>query len=203
MSGEFARVVDMRRVRVDSGPQERMGDEALAAAAATGDPDSVGRFFDRFEPGLTRFVGRVLRGAPDVEDVVQITFLRVAEGRCRYDGRSKATTWLFGIAHNVIRERRRSSRRFAAFSDVLADVGERYFGRTPDLDIAVREEMVSVEQAFDALSYDYRAAFVLCVIEEMSAPDAARVLGTTQSAVWKRVSVARKALREAARKEER
>jgi DNA-directed RNA polymerase specialized sigma24 family protein len=40
-----------------------------------------------------------------------------------------------------------------------------------------------------------RLAFVLCEIEGVSAADAARILDTTETAVWKRVSDVRRALR--------
>ncbi|MBZ5533419.1 MAG: RNA polymerase sigma factor [Acidobacteriia bacterium] len=43
----------------------------------------------------------------DAEDVLQTVYLKVLEGRARFDGRSSFQTWLFGVVRNTAAEQRR------------------------------------------------------------------------------------------------
>jgi RNA polymerase sigma factor (sigma-70 family) len=48
------------------------------------------------------------RNRVEAEDVLQASYLKVLEGRARFDGRSSVKTWLFGvIRRTAIEERRR------------------------------------------------------------------------------------------------
>jgi RNA polymerase sigma-70 factor (ECF subfamily) len=168
-------------------------DEAVAAACGTGDPRAIAEFFERFQVPVTRFLSRVVGGA-EVEDLVQITFLQIARGKCKYEGRSSALTWLFGIASNVLRQHRRATvrrKRLAWALTVLPTTST--VDRTLE-QVEARRSMARVESEFAALPESSRVAFVLCELEGLSAREAARVLDTTETAVWKRISDARKAL---------
>ena len=72
-----AEIVRLRR-RAQSDPP--LGDEALASAASTGDPAAVAELFDRFCDRVTRFLSRAVGPSPDVEDLLQATFLEIAKG---------------------------------------------------------------------------------------------------------------------------
>lgn len=173
--------------------QQPWSDEAVAAACGTGDPRAIAEFFERFQVPVTRFLSRVVGGA-DVEDLVQITFLQIARGQCKFEGRSSAMTWLFGIAANVLRQHRRSTarrKRLAWALTILPTTAS--VDRTIE-QVQARRCMAQVQRAFAALPEASRVAFVLCEIEGLSARDAARVLDTSETAIWKRISDARKAL---------
>ena len=65
-----------------------------------------------------------------------------------------------------------------------------------------RRTLDQVARALELLPVGQRTAFVMCELEGLSAREAARALGTTEAAVWKQVSKARKALRRAVQKED-
>jgi RNA polymerase sigma factor (sigma-70 family) len=56
-------------------------------------------------PGL----GRLSRH--EVDDLHQETFLKLLEPGARFDGRSKATTWLYSVAHNAVADYQRRQGR--------------------------------------------------------------------------------------------
>ena len=68
------------------------------------DPDIV------FEKHLD-FIGGALRKLgvldDDFESTLSEVFLKVSKNLAAFEGRSKLTTWLWGVARNVVRERRR------------------------------------------------------------------------------------------------
>lgn len=47
------------------------------------------------------------RDRVEAEDVLQASYLKVLEGRARFDGRSSVKTWLFGVIRRTAAEERR------------------------------------------------------------------------------------------------
>ena len=195
--GLRGKAVSARVVRIRK-PAERdaaWGDEAVAHACLSGDPAAVAELFERFHTRVTRYLTRAIGDSSDVEDLLQATFLEVARGRARYDGRSSVCTWLLGIATNAVRHHLRSATRrralLAAVSHARADAPDPGPASALDARLALRR----VQEVLDELSDEQRLAFVLCELEGLRAEEAARLLGATETAVYKRVSDARKALR--------
>ena len=53
---------------------------------------------------------------PEAEDVLQVAYLKVLDGRARFGARSSFRTWLFGVVRTTAAERRRGRwRRIAAW----------------------------------------------------------------------------------------
>ena len=164
-------------------------DAELLAQIAAGELDALGAIFDRHAADVHRFVSRI---APreDADDVVQETFLRVARVAAGFDGRAaSARSWILGVAHAVVRERRRS---FARLARVLASFGRVESDRTsPASEGAARE----LDRALAALDNDKREVVVLCEGLGFTGPEAAQVLGIPVGTVWTRLHHARAALR--------
>jgi RNA polymerase sigma-70 factor (ECF subfamily) len=186
-------VVRLRKRRASDPP---LGDEALATAASTGDPTAVAELFDRFHGPVTRYLSRAVGVGPDVEDLLQTTFMEIARGRSHFEGRSTALTWVLGIATNVVRHHRRSMGRLRKLeSAARLAVAE---PRMEPADVDARRALEIAQRTLDEMPIEKKLAFVLCEIEGLSAREASEILGATEAAVWKRVSQVRRALREAA-----
>ena len=170
-----------------------LSDEGLARACGAGDPAAIGELFDRFQPRVTRYLRRLL---PDdaVEDALQAVFLEVARGTAVFDGRAAVSTWLFAIATNVARHERRSFARRSRLGSALSTHPPRGSAEVDRL--TARDELARAHAALRGLSPPLREAFVLCELEGLAAAEAAKVLRTSEAAVWKRVSKARRAIRE-------
>ena len=80
----------------------------------------VGAHLDALYEFVYWRVGRDQAGA---EDVVQDVYLAALESIERFDGRSSLSTWLFGIARNKLRERRRK-RQPVLIEDALTDADD-------------------------------------------------------------------------------
>ncbi|MGD0927605.1 MAG: RNA polymerase sigma factor [Streptosporangiaceae bacterium] len=74
-----------------------MDDEELVARVAAGDDTALRELFCRHAPWLAARLRSVL-SAPDVEDVLQETFLAVWTGARRYRPESPPGAWIWGIA---------------------------------------------------------------------------------------------------------
>lgn len=190
-----AGVLRLRR-RASSDPP--LGDEALASGASTGDPAAVAELFDRFCDPVARFLSRAIGPTADVEDLVQATFLEIARGTASFEGRSSARTWILGIATNVVRHHRRSLGRRRRLEEAVSVVERVRAQDVPADGVDTRRALEAAWDVLCAMPDERRMAFVLCELEGLSAREAARVLGASETAVWKRVSEARRAIRERA-----
>lgn len=88
------------------GRDERM----LARATKAGDRQAFDELVTTHRADVARFLAYRLP-QPDVEDVLQETFIAAWQARAKYDFSSTYRTWLIGIAINKSRDRNRSNRR--------------------------------------------------------------------------------------------
>lgn len=140
---------------------------------------------------LTRFVQR--RTDPDqAEDIVAEAFLvawrRFGELPARL---GDARGWLFGIARNTILNSRRGVRRREALAIRLADVARPASGDGTDL----VNRQIDLGAAWSRLPVGHQETLALTVLDDLSAPQAAAVLGISSVAYRLRLSRARRALR--------
>lgn len=153
------------------------------------------RFTSLYEatyPDLLRFAQRRVHPS-HAEDVVAESFL-VAWRRLDDlpSNRDDARAWLFGIARGVILNTHRGAERRRALAVRLADVPAEAPGDA-DADLVARQ--VDLARAWRRLSAAHQEALALAVLDGLSAPRAAAVLGVSAVAFRLRLSRARRALR--------
>lgn len=174
-----------------------VSDEALVAACALGEHTALGVLFDRHHRMVYGFLSR-LAGTDerDLEDLVQATFLQALRAAKKFGGDAAVTTWLCGIASNVVRHHVRSEVRRKTFTTKLASVPRR--PATEPGAIVERDQLVQrVRAAVDALPEKQRVVYVMCELQELPGVEVARVLDLREGTVWRLLYQARVALRAA------
>src|SRR3954447_8471490 len=154
------------------------------------------RFRDIYDAGyvdLLRFVRRRVHPthAEDiVGDVMLVAWRRLDDVPADL---SSARAWLFGVARKTVQNTRRRDNRHDAVAVRLAEVrhGAADAGLHPDL-IAHR---VDIAAAWPLLSALHQEAIALSVVDGLTAPEAAAVLGISSTAFRLRLSRARRTLR--------
>ena len=175
-------------------------DEELARRFAAGDAGAFDELLTRHRDALYRFARWSLGAARDeAEDATQDVLVEIYRSLPRFEGRSRLRTWMFGLARNVCRQRRRALRRTSSNPTRSVDSGEA-FRDVPDcgadLDAALerREIQEAVGLAIDRLSPEHRSAVLLRDIEGLSYEEIAEVLGIPLGTVRSRLHNARLAL---------
>ncbi len=174
-----------------------LSDEALLAACGLGDQAALGILFDRYAQDVYRFLGR-MRGAdqPDLEDLLQSTFIEVSKSAARFRRGSTARTWLFAIAANVARNHVRGEVRRRGNLESFGELPK----REPDMpsEIAERRQLLArVQAALAALDEPLRVVLVMCDLEEIPCVEVARVMGVREGTIWRRLHDARQSVRAA------
>lgn len=94
------------------------GDPELEALRA-GDERTFESLIQRYHGPLLRLAQAYVGERALAEEVVQEIWLTVLQSLPRFEGRSSLKTWIFGIAANVARSRRRRESRSLPFSSLF------------------------------------------------------------------------------------
>lgn len=165
--------------------------------ASRREPQRFEAIFDRHYGSVVRFAaGRV--GSLDASDVASDTFVRAFGRRSRFDtDRASALPWLFGIAANVIRERRRKAGRGArAYSKVAAERSIEPFEVEAVARLDAGQKGEALIGALERLSEDEYQVLMLTAMEDLSYQEIADALGVPIGTVRSRLFRARKRMRE-------
>jgi RNA polymerase sigma-70 factor, ECF subfamily len=169
-------------------------DEAVVAAAKTGNQGAFGELFERYRRELHVHCYRMLGSFEDAEDLVQETFLRAWRRRETFQGRSSFRAWLYRIATNACLDHIASKPRRAApaspevswlqpYPDQLLE-GIAPSEDEPDAAVVEKE---TIELAFLAaiqhLPPRQRAVLILRDVLGWSASETASLLETTVASV--------------------
>jgi len=173
-------------------------DGQQVAAARNGDRRAFGALVERHRVLLYRFLLRRCRSAEDAQDLAQEAFIIAWTRLPTFDGRSRFSTWLLGIALNLARDRanRASTRREVELDeDVERNAPDPSAG--PDIQRERRRALGALQQAIERLSPDLRTTLELVAFEDMPYDEVALLLDVPAGTVKSRVNRARSLLRAA------
>jgi RNA polymerase sigma factor (sigma-70 family) len=172
-------------------------DSVLWARARTGDSEAFGMLFERHARPIYNFCFRRVGNWDTAEDLVSIVFLEAWRRRDTPLPRGKELAWLFGIATNVVRNRRRAERRHAAaLKRVPLPSPDPSFADDSDQRVDDEELMGHALGLVAQLPLREQEVFALCAWSELSYEDAAIALRIPVGTVRSRLSRARARLQE-------
>ncbi|MDM4765384.1 sigma-70 family RNA polymerase sigma factor [Pelomonas sp. SE-A7] len=145
-----------------------------------------------YHPRLQRFVLHLTRQADLVDEILDDTLLVVWQRADRFDGSSKLSTWIFGIAY------RKSLKALSRLDlpqedpqqDEQADPSP-----GPEQQLGHAQRLGRLKAALGELSADHRAVIELCYFHDMSHAEIAQVVGCPPETVKTRMFYARRRLR--------
>ena len=109
---------------------------------------------------------------------MQTTYLKMLEGRARFQGRSSFKTWLFAVIRKTAADQQR---RLALRTRLLGVFGQAQpapeHGPTPQTELESNERRQSLADALEKLSPRQAEVVDLVFAHELSVADAAGVLG--------------------------
>lgn len=114
------------------------------------------------------------RRAQEADEVLQKTYLKVLEGKARFEGRSSFRTWLFGVIRRTAQEHRRWSLVRSFWSPLTGR--EASPERRHDDRFEAHEHGALLAEALATLSARQRELLHLVFYEDMSIAEAAGIL---------------------------
>jgi RNA polymerase sigma factor (sigma-70 family) len=174
-----------------------LDDGVLWRRVRAGDGEALGRLFDRHANAIYNYCFRRVGEWSAAEDLVSIVFLEAWRHRRQQLPADKVLPWLYGIATNAVRNRRRAERRYAA---ALRRVGERDsspgFADEADSRVDDERQMRQLLALLAQLPRRYQEVLVLCGWCGLEYEEAAVALHVPVGTIRSRLSRARRRLRE-------
>ncbi len=179
----------------------------LIDRARGGDKAAFERLVAKDLPKLRRITRRMIGHPEDAEDVLQEALVKSWKGIGTFDGRAAFSTWLTAIVANAATDHLRARKRWrteaqVAYANLCAG--------SDDLSAEVVSAASSTEFAYEvrehiaycfacvgrSLPADEQAALVLRDVMDLSAREAATVLGISDSVLRHRLAAARTAMQD-------
>jgi RNA polymerase sigma-70 factor (ECF subfamily) len=170
-------------------------ERALLHRIAEGDRAAFEAFFHAYERRVFRYLARFLDDEGLANEVASDVMVEVWHAAPRYAGRSKPSTWVFGIAHHKALDALRRTRR-EVFELRLAEPlpAERDEPERRAIESSTRAE---IEAALATLSAEHRAVLHLTFVLGYAQAEIATIVDCPLGTVKTRVFHAKRALRNA------
>lgn len=173
-------------------------DRVLLSRVADRDEVAFREFFQRYYPRVFSFANRRLRDPDTAEEVVADTFFEVWRGAAGFEGKSRVSTWVLGIATFKCREAHRARRRLKR-SSVVATPTEQLAGFADERDVEAqliaRDELRWTKRRVDQLPESQRKVVERVAVDGESTDTVARQLQVSSGTVKSWLSRARRQLR--------
>lgn len=166
-------------------------DVELVASSRAGDHSSFRQLVERHHDRLQATALGMLGPCPEVDEVVQETFIRFYRSIARFEGRSSLPTYLTRItmneANKAIRRRQRWQSRFFGRGDADPRLPETATAPKPH-PLETSERIERVRGAVQRLKPPFREVVVLRFLNECSTDECARILGIPPGTVMSRLT---------------
>ena len=171
-------------------------DEILLDRARKGDQNAFREILERHQHTVARTVAGMLGNTSEVDDVVQVVFIRFYKTLHRFRGEAACCTYLTRIAINasldVLRRRKTLRSRFISRDDENKTLPE---PGAYDSESERFDRIQLINSAMNQLKPHHRAVVVLRLIDGYSVIETAELLGIAQGTVMSRLSRATAHLR--------
>lgn len=125
-------------------------------------------------------LGCCRRNRDDAEEVLQVVYLKVLEGKARFDGRSSLKTWLFSVIRNTaITHMRRLWMQPMEIPAWFADVRGEAAVESADASMERSQRNARLNSAVGRLSRRQREVLQLVFYHDMTVEEAAMAMGVS------------------------
>ena len=170
-------------------------DAAMVAGCRAGDATSLEQFFQTHCRYVERVIARLTGPTPDLEDLVQTTFIQAFQRFGRYRGEASLKTWVTRIAvHTALHQLRAGLRRTVPL-ELVPDAALPQAASAPaDQEAADKQLARRLHALLDNVAPKKRVAFILYTIEDYSIEEVAALTGASKAATKSRIWFARREL---------
>lgn len=168
-------------------------DQHQLEKVATGDRQAIGILYQRHHKRVFHFVRRFVSDAATAEDITNDVFIEVWQKASAYEGRSKVSSWLLGVARYKALSELRKKKPSAVKSDEILETIEDQ-ADDPEMASQKRDKGAAIKRCMKVLSRDHRVILELIYYHEKSIEEVAEILDIPKNTVKTRTFHARKQL---------
>jgi len=178
-------------MRIGAAVSDELDESALLRRIVGGDRPAFQVLYRTYFSRLARFLDRMTRDAPLIEEIINDTMLVVWQKADTFDGSCKLSTWIFGIAYRQgLKALRGVDQPLAPQEDQSGEPASE-----PEHAMAARQLRHGVSRALDALPVEQRVVVSLTYYHGMAYQEIADTMGCPVNTVKTRMFHARQKLR--------
>jgi RNA polymerase sigma-70 factor (ECF subfamily) len=175
---------------ISEAPRRELESSVAGRTRPISELDDIDLLVKTHRARLLRFIAYSTGDADLAETIVQDALLRAYNGRNNFRGDCSVSTWLTGIAINVLRDHQRTGRYkfWKKVSKTAIDVHEMAAfipadGSDPEAQLLAKEKVKTLAKILETLSPKQRTVFLMKFSEEMPVADISEVLGMSLATV--------------------
>lgn len=168
-----------------------IGEKELIRKLKKGNEDAYIYLLDTYGSRLLKTCYLVLKDEKEAEDVVQETFLRVFSQINSFRENSSLYTWVYRIALNLCKDKRKTIREFEIYEDIVESKE-----RVEDVVFDNIDREILRKELFN-LNSIYKEILILFYFEELSIREISQILEEKEGTIKSRLSRGRLILKDA------
>ncbi|MDH3503829.1 MAG: sigma-70 family RNA polymerase sigma factor [Nitrospirota bacterium] len=171
-------------------------DSDLLKACVPNNEEAFAALYQRYEKRVFQYLMTIMNEATLAEETLVEVMLAIWKSLQTFQGQSKVSTWIFGIAHHKAVDALRkitSQQRGGTPLDDIVETAES--GHNPLEDAQQNRMAALTNQAITTLSPDHREILHMAFYEELSYPEIAELLHIPVNTVKTRVYYAKQQLK--------
>jgi len=172
-----------------------MNEEALLLLKKIGDGSekAMADFYRLFEARLYKFIRSKLNDSFEAYDILNETFLEVWHKAHTFEGRSKVSTWLFGIAYYKTMDRLRKKQPVLMGENDFSHIADDSPGAVAQLISADNAD--SIKHCLGTLKAPHRAVMELAFFEDLPYSEISIIVDCPENTVKTRMFHAKQAMK--------
>ncbi len=170
---------------------ELLQEKRLMEQVAGGDATAFQQLYDLSYGRVSRYVHKMVRDASLVDDILVQTYTVAWQKSIDYKGNGRITTWLIGIARNIMFREFKKLRKSVPFEEEYSAADTQNQFKTE-----VKSTNTALKDALQSLKVKHREILELVFYQEFSYPEVAALIGIPVNTVKTRVFHAKKALKD-------
>jgi RNA polymerase sigma-70 factor (ECF subfamily) len=159
----------------------------LIRAAQRGDTTAFQEIYEHYKDRVYNLICYSLKDGSQAEDALQCVFLKVVQALPNFRMESSFLTWIYYIAVNECKNRRRRKNFFVPLTSLSVENLPVQETKGPDSTQAADERAHKVREAVMALKPKYRTVVVLKYLEDLSYQEISSILGVSAGTVASRL----------------
>ncbi|MEP6595289.1 MAG: RNA polymerase sigma factor [Ginsengibacter sp.] len=175
-----------------------ISDKEIIAHILSGEKELYALLVRRYNQRLYRVGMSIINDDAEVEDVMQVVYIKAYENLEKFEFKSSFSTWLTRILINEGLLRIKKRKQSLNMNDDIEDkISQQSSGesQTPLMKLLNTELKVALEQAIQQLPEKYRTVFVMREIEDMNVAETQECLDLSEVNVKVRLNRAKAMLR--------
>lgn len=162
-------------------------EKALIIAAQSGEMNAFQELYDHYRDQIHSLIYYSLNDSAQVEDTLQTVFIKVYKALPYFRLESSLLTWVYRVALNECKNRRRRRNRYVSLSEIDGAFRQATSDVTPERIHESQEVAERLRAAVRSLKPKHQQVILLKYLEDLSYEEVAKVIGCSAGTVASRL----------------